>query len=232
MHINQEAIPGTVHLVDENGEIANALHAKGDKEIILSPTPSDHPDDPLNWSLRRKYLSMFCMVLYCYAIGVPSAAIYSILSPVSQETGLSIAMLNEGTGYMFLFFGLGCMFWQPLALQYGKRPVYLFSTLSTSVVLLWSTYGTGNGNWIGGKIFQGFLGAPIESLCETSVSDIWFEHDRGRWMSLYAVSLIISNLIAPLVAGFILEGQSWEWVIWWCCIFAVSEAWIFCFYYY
>lgn len=34
---------------------------------------------------------------------------------------------------MFLFFGWGCIIWQPLALQYGKRPVYLFSILATLV---------------------------------------------------------------------------------------------------
>lgn len=32
-----------------------------------------------------------------------------------------------------LFFGWGCLVWQPLALQYGKRPVYLFSILATMV---------------------------------------------------------------------------------------------------
>lgn len=33
----------------------------------------------------------------------------------------------------FLLFGWGCLFWQPLALQYGKRPVYLISMLATTV---------------------------------------------------------------------------------------------------
>lgn len=37
---------------------------------------------------------------------------------------------------MFLFFGWGCVIWQPLALQYGKRPVYLFSMLATLVPTL------------------------------------------------------------------------------------------------
>lgn len=229
MHINHDAIPGTVHLVDQDGTM-HAQHDKGAKEIVLSPTPSDHPDDPLNWSPSRKYLSMFCMVVYTFAIGVPSAAIYSVLSPVSEKTGLSLSTLNQGTGYMFLFLGLGCLFWQPLALQYGKRPVYLFSVLATTLILLWGPHASSNGDWIAGKILQGFFSAPIESLCEASVSDIWFEHDRGRWMSLYAVSLLVSNFIAPMVAGFILEGQNWEWVIYWCCIFgAVSLVFLFFF---
>ncbi len=38
----------------------------------------------------------------------------------------------------FLFFGWGCLIWQPLALQYGKRPVYLFSMLATMVRKTWS----------------------------------------------------------------------------------------------
>ncbi|VVT49753.1 uncharacterized protein SAPINGB_P002426 [Magnusiomyces paraingens] len=230
MHINPDAIPGTVHLVDQEGTMNSAHHDKNAKEIVLSPTPSDHPDDPLNWSPRRKYLAMFCMVVYTFATGVPTAAIYSVLTPVSEQTGLSLSTLNEGTGYMFLFLGLGCLFWQPLAMQFGKRPVYLFSTFATTLIIIWGPYTTGNGTWIAGKILQGFFSAPIESLCEASVADVWFEHDRGRWMSLYAVSLLVSNFLAPLIAGFILEGQGWPWVIYWCSIFgAVSFVFLFFF---
>lgn len=69
------------------------------------------------------------------AVGIASAAIYSILTPISEseETFLSIDDLNKGTGYMFLMFGWGCLICQPLAQQYGKRPMYLFSLLATMV---------------------------------------------------------------------------------------------------
>lgn len=221
MKVNTEAIPGTLHLVDEQG-VFLGKHDKGNQDIVLNPTPSDDPNDPLNWTPRRKYMSMFCVVVYCFGIGVPSAAIYSVLTPVSEKTGLSLSTLNQGTGYMFLFFGLGCFVFQPLALQYGKRPIYLFSMLSTSLILLWAPHTTSIGQWIGGKILQGFLGAPIESLLEVSISDVWFEHERGRWMSMYAFSLLTSNYIAPLVAGFISDGQGWEWVLYWCSIFGAA----------
>lgn len=45
------------------------------------------------------------------AAGVSSAAIYSVFAPISEATGLSLSDLNAGTGYMFLMFGLGTVFW-------------------------------------------------------------------------------------------------------------------------
>lgn len=57
-----EFIPGTVHLVDLEGTM-HARHAEGTgrRDIVLVPTPSDDPDDPLNWAPRRKLLSTTCM---------------------------------------------------------------------------------------------------------------------------------------------------------------------------
>jgi hypothetical protein len=64
MAASPDFIPGTVHLVDLEGTI-HARHAAGGKsDIVLVPAPSDHPDDPLNWSPRRKLLSLTCLCMY------------------------------------------------------------------------------------------------------------------------------------------------------------------------
>jgi hypothetical protein len=104
-------VPGTVHLVDLLGTM-RAKHAASKKDIILVPTPSSDPDDPLNWSPRRKILSTASMGMYTLMVGIASAAIYSVLEPISEATGLTLGDLNAGTGYMFLFFGWGCLVWQ------------------------------------------------------------------------------------------------------------------------
>ncbi len=57
-----ETVPGTVHLVDLDHNI-HSLHAeKGD--IVLDPTPSADPEDPLNWLKWRKSLATTCICLY------------------------------------------------------------------------------------------------------------------------------------------------------------------------
>lgn len=230
-HIDYDAIPGTVHLVDVDHDMLTADHAKGkNKDIVLVPKPSEDPEDPLNWTPYRKYLATFCMVVYTFGVGVPSAAIYSVLTPISESNGITLSQLNSGTGYMFLFFGLGGLIFQPLALQYGKRPVYLFSCLATTLIMLWSPYAKDNGQWIGAHILQGLLGSPIESLPENTIADLFFSHEISRFMGSYSMSLIISNFIAPLVAGFIATGQGWRWVLYWCSIFsAVCTVFLFFF---
>lgn len=214
-----EHVPGTVHLVDLLGNM-NAQHARdGQKDIVLVPAPSDDPEDPLNWSRSRKALSTTCMCVYTLMVGIASAAIYSVLEPISRDTSLTLNDLNQGTGYMFLFFGWGCLVWQPLALQYGKRPLYLLSILATMATQIWAPYTKTNGQWIANKIVQGFVGAPIESLCEISITDIYFTHERGRYIGLYALLLAGSSFFAPIISGFISDAQGWQWVLYWCAIF-------------
>lgn len=58
-----DVIPGTIHLVDIEGVFV-AKHAHGRaKDVVLIPAPSEHPDDPLNWSRSRKRtaIASICM---------------------------------------------------------------------------------------------------------------------------------------------------------------------------
>lgn len=99
-HLDEAAIPGTYHLVDLEGTI-RAKHASGAqlKDVVLVPAPSADPDDPLNWSPKRKWLSTASQSMYTLMVGIASAAIYSVLEPISEDTGLTLADLNAGTGY-------------------------------------------------------------------------------------------------------------------------------------
>lgn len=215
--IDFNAVPGTSHLVDiDNTE---NVKKKG-KDIILIPTPSDDPNDPLNWSAKRKWTQIFCLSLYCFG-SIPCCAIYSILTDISKDPKIKItvAQLNDGTGYFFLFLGLGGFIMLPLAQQYGKRPVYLFSMLALIGFNIWLPFLHSSGEWTASKILTGFFYAPVESLPQISITDMTFEHDRGIYIGVYTIALCASNYLAPIVAGFINDSLGWRYVIYIAVIF-------------
>lgn len=136
--VNRDAIPGTVHLVDVDGT-SHAMHSKGHRDIILVPAPSKNPDDPLNWTPRRKLLSTFCnftwiflpfpsmidslarcwkVSRYVMTCGISTATIYSVIVPISDATGLDLGTLNSGTGYVCCPTKFFSYFTPPLILLY------------------------------------------------------------------------------------------------------------------
>ena len=218
-----EAVPGTVHLVE-------LIESKKDGAIELVPRPSSDPEDPLNWSIRRKYVAVAMVLVYTLGTGVPGTLQYSVLSDITRDTGISTASLVQGTGLQFLFLGWGCLITQPLALTYGRRGVYLMSLLLTVPLMVWTAYSRTEGEWYAHRILIGFITTPIEALPEVSIPDIFFAHERGAWMSLYVFALFGSNFLAPVVAGFFAEAYGWRWTMHFGAIIA-AFAFIICFFF-
>ncbi len=93
-------VPGTIHLVDTHVD----YHDHKD-HIVLNPRPSNDPEDPLNWTRKRKLWNIGMVYLYILGVGIATTVQYSILTNIEAETGIALADLNTGTGLMFLFAG-------------------------------------------------------------------------------------------------------------------------------
>lgn len=204
-------IPGTVRMVDLDG-VSNLQHGKDNKDIILIPQPTKHPDDPLNWSPKRRLNSSIWQVIWAFF----GAGFINGLTPayllIQEDTGISIADINTGNGLMYLFFGFGNLITQPLALNYGRRPAAVISILVTSFLVLWSSYMKNAAEWYANRILIGIFYSGIECLIELCITDTKFIHERGFHMGFYNWSLFGGPFLAPIPAGFLADAAGWRWI--------------------
>ena len=208
-------VPGTVRLVDVDGA-SKAKHAdiNGKADIVLVPKPSADPEDPLNWSRKRKMLALSMVYLYNFAVGIPTSLQYSVLADITRDTGIDTATLVQGNGLMILFFGWGpALIWLPIGLTYGRRGVYLLSTLLVIPMTIWTAYSQTAGEWYAHRVLIGIIASPFEVLPEVTVFDLFFAHERGAFTSLYVFILFTSTFVAPLVAGWFNDAYGWRWTM-------------------
>lgn len=85
------------------------------------------------------------VLVYTLGIGIPTSLQYSVLSDITEDTGISTAALVQGTGLMFLFMGWGCLVTQPITLVYGRRGMYLVSLLAIVPLMVWTAYSQSAG---------------------------------------------------------------------------------------
>ncbi|BGP08170.1 hypothetical protein JCM10049v2_004016 [Rhodotorula toruloides] len=220
-----EMAPGTIRLFDPDG---SELHSAGD--LILVPTPSSHPDDPLNWSRWRKLLSLFCIILYTFCMSVAQSALFSIYEPLSDATGISIAALNQGVGVQYLLVGFAPLITSSLGNAFGKRPLYLITLLISAGCCVWMANIKSRASWMVQCVVLGFSNGPTFAATEVSIAQVFFAHERATPMGAYVATLYGAALIAPLLGAYISEGLGYKAVFYFAGIFCLGSF-IFCFFF-
>ncbi|KAI0009402.1 MFS general substrate transporter [Xylariaceae sp. FL0662B] len=201
--------PGTSKLgeQDESFDTASSSELKRDGDIILVPQPSDSPNDPLNWSSTWKNT---IMLVLAFSSGV-TISLGPMISPglvvLSEEYKVDLDLVNSFmVGSIVLFTGAITFFTASGANVWGKRPFFVISTLILLLSNVWGTFANSFPSLAAMRIVQGIASAPLETLVTSSVSDLFFVHQRGLRLSMWSTMLGSGVLIGQIIAGFIIES--------------------------
>ncbi|KAH8889562.1 MFS general substrate transporter [Thozetella sp. PMI_491] len=192
-------------------------------EIILIPTPSDDPNDPLNWPQWYKYYiaTVICvaMMMCNFVAAGPTIAMVSTTIDFFPEANPAV---NPGllgiyipkVAYFFtttaLLQGTGNFFWVPLANKYGRRPVYVASYLIYFITILWLCFDKTYDGFLAARIIMGFGAGAAETIAPISIADVFFLHERGTVMALYTSFLSVGVGIGMVISGLITINHNWR----------------------
>jgi len=104
-------------------------------------------------------------------------------------------------------------------MKIGRRPVYILGTLLNFVGCILGGVQTNVQVYDVVNILTGFGAAPVDSLVQISVTDIFFTHERGTRLSWFAFALGTGSYLGPVAAGYISESQTWRRCFWYFVVF-------------
>lgn len=98
-----------------------------------------------------------------------------------------------------------------LARKYGKRPVYLLSSIIGTVGVIVGETASGFNTLLAARVIQGVAIAAYEALAVATVGDLYYVHERGPRVAVIIFILSsISNFIS-IVAGPVTENLGWHY---------------------
>ncbi|KAM6508076.1 hypothetical protein FSOLCH5_013275 [Fusarium solani] len=217
-HHHTGSVPGTVVLGAEEAERIHddrTLKRGTGKysDIILTPQPSDDPNDPLNWPQWKKYVASLILVLgSCLCASCTGPLLNASLAVLAVQFNRPIGDITVLSGYQLLVAGASGPFVSALSRKYGKRPVFFFSSLACLVGTIIGSASTTYNTLLASRIVQGFSLASYESLVFTSIGDLFFVHERGLWTMVMAFTLNCVSNLSSVVAGRITLSLGWHYL--------------------
>ncbi|TLD25298.1 hypothetical protein PspLS_05444 [Pyricularia sp. CBS 133598] len=218
---------GAVALQDEvsRGSLGTVRLRNDDTgEIILVPTPSDDPNDPLNWPQWYKNIVaviICCAMLMCnfLAAGPTIALVETAVDffpdaadAVSNQDAFDDAV--TAVAYYFtttsLLQGVSNFVWVPLANKYGRRPVYILSYFIYLACAVWLVFEKSYNGFLAGRILMGVGAGAAETIAPISIADIFFLHERGKIMALYTAFLSAGVAFGIIISGLITIDHDWR----------------------
>ncbi|KAM0328719.1 hypothetical protein ACHAQA_005132 [Verticillium albo-atrum] len=179
--------------------------------LVLVPQPSNDPNDPLNWSKARKGV-IFAIILMgtAFLCVIPAPMLNAGIVEVAGDLQRSFTEIAQLNGYMLLAIGAVSPFVSAIARKYGKRPVFVVSSIVGLAGCLTGQSAKSYNTLVAGRMLQGLGASAYESLCTAVVADLYFVHERGLYVALVIFFLSSLSNAVSILAGLITTNLGWR----------------------
>ncbi|KAJ7777149.1 major facilitator superfamily domain-containing protein [Mycena metata] len=173
------------------------------------------PDNPQNWSFRKRCFVGFSIALLTFSVYIGSAIYTSCIPGLMEHFNVSLVRATLGLTLYVLAYGIGPMFLTPLQELplLGRNPVYM-TTLFLFVVLQIPIITAKNMNTVLAlRFLTGLLGSPALATGGASMGDVFPVSAHPYAIGVWALGAVAGPITGPVIGGFAAQAESWRWPI-------------------
>ncbi|KAF2086509.1 MFS general substrate transporter [Saccharata proteae CBS 121410] len=187
-----------------------------DDNIDIVDWEENDPENPFNWSSRRKWLITITTCFISILTGLPAGAYGSGNNQMSQEFNV------DNSNFPYLYFAttswnMGAALWPlifvPLTEQTGRMPGYFVSYILFLIWLIPSAVAPNFATLIVTRFFGGGASSVSINIVGGTITDIW-KGDRARSlpMSIFGMTSVVGIALGPFIGSAIAANMNWRWI--------------------
>ncbi|RDX40795.1 MFS general substrate transporter [Lentinus brumalis] len=193
-------------------EVARHLKLSSDGSKILWPQPTDEPEDPQNWTNRRKSLQLVIVTLaaitpdFNASIGIASAF------AMAKQFNTTANRINQvGSSWAIFLIGWGGVFSVMLIRRYGRLPTLFWSQVLSVLTMVGCTLAPNLATSAAMRCLNGFFATCGQVSGLYIVTDMYPLHLQARKLNVWTMGFVLSPVLAPFFLGFLVARANWRW---------------------
>ncbi|KAL4737006.1 major facilitator superfamily domain-containing protein [Aspergillus similis] len=197
------------HLSEAHREYLLQRHGTLD----LDPLPSASDADPYNWPLWKKVINLV-LVAFHACMSTFTASIIPAYEDISIDLGVSMQRASYLTSLQIAVLGGAPLFWKPLSNRYGRRPIFLLSTILSLVCNIGCAKSPDYASMAACRALTAFFISPAAAIGSAVVTETFFRKERGRYMGIWTLMVTLGVPVGPLIFGFVTNRAGYRWIFW------------------
>ncbi|KAK4501499.1 hypothetical protein PRZ48_007308 [Zasmidium cellare] len=177
--------------------------------------PTD-PDNPQNWTSKKKALTAGIIDLYTLAVYAGSAICTPSYGGVMERFEVSLQVASLLLSMYVLAYGIGPMLWSPLSEipSIGRNPPYIITFALFTILIVPTALAENFAGLVVLRFLLGFFGSPCLATGGASMGDLYNFFKLPYALSLWAFAAVCGPATAPLISGFSVAAENWRWAFW------------------
>ncbi|OCK86379.1 benomyl/methotrexate resistance protein [Lepidopterella palustris CBS 459.81] len=176
----------------------------------------DDPDNPKNWSQRKKFFVTFEICLLTFSVYIGSAIYSAGIQGVMKQFGVSQVAATLGLTLFVAGYGLGPLVWAPMSEipPIGRNPVYIGTLIVFVLFQIPTALASNFCMLLVFRFLTGLFGSPVLATGGASIGDMYKPSKQAYGLAIWGIAAVCGPVLGPLVGGFAAQAEGWTWTIW------------------
>ncbi|THY80523.1 putative MFS multidrug transporter [Aureobasidium pullulans] len=198
----------------------HAILSQGHREYLverhgtldLDPMPQWGNADPMNWQYWKKLSNLLLVAISAMLATMNAAAIMPAFAIIAKDLDIPIPKAAYLTSVQIAVLGVAPLFWRPLSDRYGRRPIWLISSICSMIGNIGCAYAPNFGSMMACRALVSFFISPAAAIGSGVVTETFFKNERARYMGIWTLFVTCGVPGGAFLFGFVANSLDYRWV--------------------